>query len=376
MACVKSVQHLTITLDSGTGSDYVTVSGSPDLDNCVPFFTKEQGPDGPSNTSMNQQCINVYFDKPSFSDRVYAARDDSTDADMIVYVTLVEFDPDRTNVYQGTFTTSGTSANPSIGGTVDKDAAFLYFGYTMTGTGPEGGKHTVRGGIDAGETALTFTRQISDGTIAGDWYVVESTSADFDVQEINYDIGDGDFDSFETVASDNIPVTVITTDTFLVGSWYSEFADTGDGHMNWTQRTVLTSGDRVTSTRLSVDWPLHFTVYVVQMADATTVEHGTHTESTDSLPETVTIAEVPTYLTTGWVNGVVSAAHSNATSTNSYFELIPAIQWGMTFDDSTHILLDRGAALSTGETQVVSWEVVDFELTEASSPTRRIMVIS
>lgn len=361
MAGVKSVERVSISIPNPGLSASASLTKSQTIANCVPFVTKRATERAQFRHDWNEYTTDVYFSGSS----VYAATNDDTRREMEVEVTVVEFDPDDVNVYQGTFTvpTSGSSDTQSIGGTVVVANSFVLNPW-------KGGKLTngdsdVRGRITS-TTQVTFDRAsaATNGDLPGHFYVVESKSgADFTVQAADLTLSGTSADA---------TLTAVDMDkTFLVGSYYTSSTSQANDRVGYLQLFSTTVARAI---RADATGSNQFAVQAVEFdsGGAEDVQRGTTNQSTADASEDIDITAADLDLAMAW-----TPAHSscrNASFPGSSNADLPDAQVALTFVDTDTIRLQHWTGGGEADNDI-AWEVVEWEL-NAAATTRRVMIIS
>lgn len=253
MAGVVSVERLTITLGAGTASASANLTKSQTLANCVPFVTHRVTTVASPVDDYSETCIDVQMQ--SGPNRVTATTSEGTTRALVVEVTVVEFDPNRVTVQSGTYQMTGASTTASPSAVVLANT-FLVHSWQID-SNPATHQHAGVRGRFTSTTQLTFDRIGTTGTVDGHWFVIESDSADFSVEEFTVTL---------TAATSNTATisSVTMNKTFLVGS--HTISDTTDDNADGSVEIVLTNSTTVTVQRAAAGGNIVYTGYAIEFA--------------------------------------------------------------------------------------------------------------
>jgi len=200
---VKSVEFVEATL-SGIATTYTVLSGTQDLDNCVPFMSSTS-----TSNTLGSNFTDVYFELQGAERRVHISRH-GTDNVKKYGIYIVEFDPEEVKVQQGSFSMSAASVDVTISGVSLEHAAVVAY---HTAVDERADRSCVATHFP-NSTTLRF-QTYSAGTISGHYYVFEALDEQFTVKSLNW-------------ATSNISYPLYTTPVslskgFLLTSWYSTY---------------------------------------------------------------------------------------------------------------------------------------------------------
>lgn len=349
MAGIVSVERFSITLAAGTASNSATLTKSQTIANCVPFITKRITTIASPVDNWSQQCVDAYF---SGSTVVVATSDGSTRA-LVVEVAVVEFDASKVTVQQGTYqiTTAATSGTATISA-VTLANSFVQHSW-LVGSAPATNDPAAVRARFTSTTQLTFDRGASGGQVDGHYYVVESDTGDFSVQESTI--------TLSAVSSNTGTITSVTTNkTFLVGSFTC--ASTADDNTLGSVDVTLTDATTITVQRNGSTGTIVWTGYAISFAagGAETIQRGTITAQGATASQNVSITTVDSNLAMVQNAGNVSAFKSGSfpgagSSDNS------DAQCAWDFVDTSTIRVQHNT--SGGEANNdISWEVIEWEI--------------
>lgn len=254
MAGVVSVERLTITLGAGTASNSANLTKSQVLANCVPFVTHRVTTVASPVDDFSETCIDVQMQ--ASPNRVTVTTSEGTTRALVVEVTVVEFDPNRVTVQSGTYQMSATGSTTASVTAVVLANTFLVHSWQISGN-PATHQHAGVRGRFTSTTQLTFDRSGTTGTVDGHWFVVESDSGDFSVEEFTVTL---------TAATSNTATisSVTMAKTFLVGS--HTITDTTDDNADGSVEIVLTNSTTVTVQRAEAGGNIVYTGYAIEFA--------------------------------------------------------------------------------------------------------------
>lgn len=366
---VKSVETFIISLADTVGSDTDTLTGSQDIDYCVPFVTKRVVTPGTEIEIENHQ-VDAWF---TSTDTLNVQRDVSSGA-IEVEITVVEFDSTLVNVYSDAWqmADSASTGNYGIGGTVDLAKSFLVFhSYQNSNVLNRYDSHMFRGRITS-TTQVTFDRGADDinrGTADGHFWVIECIGTEFSVDPIDI--------LLSAVASNTGATSVTKANSLLLGSHYSLDTD-GESNDDNTVDATLTNGTTVTVQRASSVGTIGWSGFVVEFADGTAVEHGTWNEASADGDENFTLATPVSFaLGTAMLSGSMGSTTAGSFPGTAIADVVDA-QCQLTLVDSDaggnfDELRIRHNTAGGEASNDISWQVIEWG-TGVGSPPRRVMV--
>jgi len=262
-----SVERFALTIDTSESSASSALTQGQVTANCLPFITSHVLAPDDSVEYLSSYHVDAYF---SGSNIEVSRELASTSARVRVYVTVVEYDPDRVNVTQGTYTIADSSLSntatisPALS---DISNTFMVFHGTKAHSFDGWADYMTRGRITS-TSQLTFDRGDSGGLIEGYWYTAESTAGDFSVQ--SYDVT-----LTTTTQNETINPAVDPGTTFTVGSWYTN--QTVQPYRNDTSTidVDLTNSTTLGFTRKNAGYSVLWSGFLVEMNDGTFVQRGT-----------------------------------------------------------------------------------------------------
>jgi len=375
---VKSVETFVLTLGIGNGSAASpvtdTLTGSQDIDNCVPFATRRVTNDN-SLDELESIQTDVWF---TSTDTLNIGRDETGMA-LEAEVSVVEFDDTLCNIYSGTFQLTA-SAGPddltvtkSIGGTVDLSKSFLVFhSLQNSASGARFSSHCIRGRITS-TTQVTFDRADASGTADGHWYVVECIGTDFAVTTSDIQLGVAATSNTDTVSVDK-------DTTLLIGSWTTTSTNYNRNDYN-TIDVSLDNDTTITAQRHAADGVIDWHGFAIDFADDTAVEHGTISGQGATAQQDVTLTTpVSSTRSTAVISG-----NMGTTTTGSFPGAadtdVPDAHVQLTLRDSdaggdfdqVRVRHDTGGGEANND---ISWQVVEWGTGGSPPASRRVMVIS
>jgi len=375
MGCVLSVQKHTITLTAGTSSDTAALTGNPasDTGNCVPFVTTRVTDPHATPDQHRAYQVSVSFTGSSPNINVQCETDGTggeTGREVVCEVTVVEFGSNisvQTGALSLAGTTSDTLSAPGDFTAVDSlSRAFMYHTWLNGISSDDFRDHCLRGELTA-EGTLAFSRADNDGTMTGNWWIIESLGPthSFEVEHLSVDIADTSAQQVESLVSIN-PVDMAKTAVF--GNHSSSNAS--DDNSNATGNMFLSSTTQVTADRSGTSNSWSGLAQIVEFADDTNVYRGNidptdgdDTATVTSVDDTESLVHVP-----GGTGSFVTGSFAGTASDDP-----PNAHCALTFNSGTQIRVQHN---TTGSTDVgdVSWEVIEWD-TSASGPPRRVMVV-
>jgi len=163
----------------------ITLSKNQTKANCIIFPTESN-----QDNSIDVDTYNAdFFFDPAQTRDVKVLRGPAADGFFYPNAAVVEVDPNKVTVRQGTFTISGGSSfvDADIGATVVTGKTFLIFSHRYTGGTNRGLYYQVAGkllDVSGNATQIRFQRGGTDGEVAGHWFLAESLGNEFSVQHI------------------------------------------------------------------------------------------------------------------------------------------------------------------------------------------------
>lgn len=252
MAGVKSVERFSITLAAGTASNSASLTKSQVTANCVPFITHRVTTIASPVDDFSETCVDAYFSGST----VVVETSEGTTRALVVEVTVVEFDSSRVTVQQGTYQMSASASATASITAVTLANTFLVHAWQLSGN-PATHQHAGVRGRFTSTTQLTFDRSGTTGTVDGHWYVIESDSGDFTVEEFTI--------TLTAATSGTATISAVTmAKTFLVGS--HTITDTTDDNADGSIEAVLTNTTTVTIQRTTGGGNIVYTGYAVEFA--------------------------------------------------------------------------------------------------------------
>lgn len=256
---VESVQLVEYTLGGTAVSGSATLSGTPDLDNCVPFMTAHGDSD-----YYDSHMLDIHFES---TDTIVFERGNQRNNPLTIRCYVVEFNPDEVRVQQGSFdlnsqTTDTVTLGTTLSG-IDR-AAMTHFWWDSSGsTGYT--DHMVRGRV-LNNTSIDFYRYSTGASCQGHWYLFEDLKDNFRTQHHTSSYtSDGDTLAIKTDRSAIDPLR-----SFIISSYAS--AQTGAYPSRGTCKTFFYSDGTVRNSKAD---GYYYTIYwncqVVEFLDKTKV---------------------------------------------------------------------------------------------------------
>lgn len=197
MGLVLSVETVYLEM-SGTIFASSALEYCQNSNRCVPFVTQNS-----DSNAIYANFTNVYFQDNEVMASKYATASNSD-----LFVNVVDFNPERVRVTQGSFSFSTTTHTVSIS-EIDPNHTFMVFTYQSSSSSALWYYQHVRGRI-VNSTSIEFFRAAANGTISGTYYIVEALDGGFKVQQILQSSGN---------AEPTIPEDVFIGRTFSVVSY-------------------------------------------------------------------------------------------------------------------------------------------------------------
>lgn len=279
LGCVKSVERKYFN-PSGGLSQTLTLTKGQVVENCVPFVTYQSSA---SSTDAARWRVDVYFPN---STQIKIERTAASD-NIAGYVNIVEFDPNKVRVQQGSFTCVDENVRPqntaiTLAQTVDtsKTAAVVHYRTSLTGIS-NWDTHSAQ--VSLSSTTLSVYRYEGDDTaLYGHYYVFESLAGNFTTQQKQLNFGGGD-----TFQSDTI-TAVNGNKSFVISSVYTT------NTTNWAYCTFdakLVGGSSVEAERFSAGAYTTTRFFIIEFHDDTTVRHGDISLASGDLQDDYTIVD-------------------------------------------------------------------------------------
>lgn len=205
---IKSVEQCSITVNNGQNTVDYTLTKGQDVSNCVPFATWK------ATTTSNSTPDNWLFDVEMLSGpaRVRVQRNSSLQQ-YLVMVYVVEFEPTKVKVQQGTWEIGNGASTDAVtlGDSVTTNRTCLQTYYRFNSSDQIPRDHMIACRLYS-TTQLQMARwQTPTYICTGHWYVFEALDSEWTVT--HYDTGDTTAQEINTT----IP-SVVTDRTFLIGS--------------------------------------------------------------------------------------------------------------------------------------------------------------
>jgi len=284
IGCVKSVEVFYFNLSGGL-SQTLTLTKGQDVNNCVPFVTY-QSSTGSGNASRWR--VDVYFPN---STQIKLERGEAAD-NVAGRIFIVEFDPNKVRVQQGSFTCVDENVRPqttdvALAQTVDTSKAAVIAHYRTSLTGVNNwDTHSLRVYLSASN--FSVRRYEGDDTaLYGHYYVFESLTGNFTVQQINLTFGGSD-----TLISDTI-TTVNENKSFILSTVYTTNNGTNFGYSTFDAK-LTGGGSSVEGERALAGAYTVVGFFIIEFHDDTTVRHGDISFGSGDTQDDSTILEVDT----------------------------------------------------------------------------------
>lgn len=386
MAAVLSIQKHTITITSTNASVQANLTGDPATStaNCIPFWsTRVSSVSTTEADAIDEYAVSVDF--VAGSPNKVRARTEDFDAgglprEVVVEVTVVEFNPAEVNVYQGTASMGVNDTSIVLtGGTAPFTSAvvlaktWMNFGFIGGGTWEQWSYMSTRGRI-TGTNELTFDVAIVGCTVDIDWYVAEAVSTAWAVDPVDIEVAIGSTSNTATLGTS----VGSTAKTFVLGSHLLNGAASGKEIGNNVCDAVLTADNEVTCSRYYDDNTLTWSGFVVELAGSENVYRGSITQTSATASENdsigATVAEGDSMVvrpgSTGSMGSGVWSGYGEPD--------VPDAWTAFTFNgtgDVTQITCQH-AINGTSSSVLLNWEVIEWDVGGAPPATRRVMVIS
>ena len=342
LGCVKSVQSIYYN-PSGGLSQTLNLTKGQDVNNCVPFATHQYSSDD-SDAAMWH--IDIYFPN-STQIKIERTRAVGNIAGRIF---VVEFDPNRVKVQQGSFTCLDEAVAPQttvvpLAETIDTSKAAVVAHY-----------RTSLINIDAWDThSLMFYLSSSnfnayryqgdDTALYGHYYVFESLTGNFSVQHKSLYFYGGD-----TLVSDTLSNPVNVNKSFVKVSVYTT---EGTDSMNYsTFYAKLLNSTTISAERTTAGSYTEVRFCVVEFHDDTTVLSDDINFGSGNIQEDYTIPAVDlnyaAFINTV-VLGTMKSAGTDSAVRESHFEA------ALTSSTNVRVLRNQSGSTRTGRYQVAEF---------------------
>ena len=385
---VLSVQKHTITIASGNASAQADLTGGPVLANCVPFFsTRVSSVSTNGANDVDEYAVSVDF-VAGAPDKVRArtANFGTLPRALVVEVAVVEFDPAKVNVYQGTATISEGATSTALSDafgvavTVDLSKSWLTFGYIGVGDWENMFNLTARGRFTS-TSELTFDVTDTGSTVGIDWYVAEAVDQgggvySWEVDPVSITIADITSSNTATLS----PAVSNTAKTFLLGSYNVSAGISGTAVDSTSVDAVLTNGSTVTCSRYGEDGPINWSGFAVELAGNENVYRGNISQVTPTASENdnigATVASADSMVVRAGNIGSLCAGAWSGFNQADMPDAMPAFTFVGT-GDVTQITCQHAINGTENGTVSISWEVIEWDVGGAPPVTpRRVMVIT
>jgi len=251
---VESVEFIEYTLGATSLSGSVTLSGSQDLSNCVPFMTAHGG-----SNNQDSHMLDIYFE--STATVVFKRATQRSNA-LTIRAYVVEFNPEEVRVQQGEFDvndqTTDTVTLPTTLSGIDRAAMTHFWWSSSTSTSWQ--YHNVRGRVVSTST-IDFYRYSTGASSRGHWYLFEDLNDNFRVKHHSHSHSS----TGETTIVHADRHCVDPLRMFIIGSYTTNYnsyrPDTG------TTRIFLYSDGSVRSDRSSGSYDIYWAYQVFEFLD-------------------------------------------------------------------------------------------------------------
>jgi hypothetical protein len=352
----KSIEHVTLTLSSGTNPASVNLTKGQDPAACTPVYSIREA--AAAVAAVNGNILpEVWFDDNAGTGRVNAQLLNGDDVQ--VEIAVIEWDLAKVNVQQGTYTiASGQVLGTAAISAVDQSKAFIVHSERMATTSGFWFDRACHRAKFTSDTEITFSRFTSSTiqTTTGRFTVVECIGTEFSVQFLDLS---NDASSVGVTAYNQAISAVDMAKTFIVGGYTAGNNDDDpvDGAMWW----ALTSTTNIQFQRLGGGTPAgHFmntSVFVVTCAnDEWTVQRAQPTIASGETADDTTIGAIDqarSVINPG-SNMSLTMGHANTITGGD----APGLLLGFTFAADTTVRASRRITGSLAS--AYAFEVVQF----------------
>jgi hypothetical protein len=289
LGVVKSVEVVSLDVDSGLTLLGTNLTKGQDVANCVPFLTQQNVG---ATYQPDRWMMDVYFsDSPA---RVTVERT-NTGSRIICQVVVVEFDPNKVRVQQKSFNipTGGIPQTVlvSLDYSIDASRAAIIGHYRMSSGTSTQAKYWALSTHFNGTTQARFARADGTGTtLAGHYYVFESLDSAFTIQAFTLAMTGSDLYDDQTISIVNMDKSWITPCSLYSNRNHAEIAS------NFL-RVKFKNSSAVECDRQSTSSSyVEARGFVVEHHDETHVDHGqfdfgssdpTDRDHQDALPDAI-----------------------------------------------------------------------------------------
>lgn len=256
---VESVQLVEYTLDGTALSGTATLSGTPDLNNCVPFMTAHGGSD-----YCDSHMLDIYFENTA---TVVFKRAKQRSNPLTIRCYIVEFNPEEVRVQQGSFDLNSQNTDTVTLGTTlsgTDRAAMTHFWWSSNG-GNGYAYHMVRGRV-VDPTSVDFYRYDTGASCQGHWYLFEDLKNNFRVQHYTASYSSGG--QTLSIKADRSAIDPLRS--FIIGSYATSSYDTYPSRS--TCRIFFYSDGTVRSDKADGSYRgIYWTCQIVEFLDKTKI---------------------------------------------------------------------------------------------------------
>lgn len=342
LGCVKSVQRIYHNPGGGLSQTLNLTKGQV-VANCVPFITLEYSADDSDAAAWH---VDVYFPN-STQIRIERSR---ALGNIAGYVAVVEFDPNRVKVQQGSFTCLDDAAGPQntvvpLAETIDSSKAAVVAHHRTSLIDIDNWEdHSLQFGLS--NTNFSAYRSEGDATaLYGHYYVFESLTGNFSVQQVNLA-----FTGVDTFKSGTISNPVNVNKSFVVTGVYT--TEPTDNMYSSTFYAKLVNSTTVSAERIGTASYTTMRFFVVEFHDDTVVHHGDINFGSGNIQEDYFIPAVDldyaAFINTV-VLGTMKSTGTDSAVRESHFEGI--------LQSSTNVRVIRN---QSGVTRAGRYQVVEF----------------
>lgn len=356
MGVILSVEVATGSITaSGDSTVTVALTKGQDETNCVPFWSVQ-------STNATDQFANrlaeVFFDN-SGGPRVNFRRASTSGTQGTLQITcyVVEFDPTKVNVEQGTWAITATNLTSTTTiASVTQTSAFVVSNWTVTsGTSDDFDEMNAATRFTS-DTQLTHTRSGTAGALTGRYYVVECIGTEFSTQFLTPSLT-------ASATSTTVSMTaVVLAKTFLYGQLV--FDEPGDDMRDAASRfdkqdttTLRLRRDHGGAAASIVDGE----IWAIEGAGTEFDVQEFNVDVTAAPPTSQTVTAIDQTLTAIILNASVGAANSQRDqggggNNDDHMQELD-------FTSDTNVEIDRRS--DTGQGMAVSFSTVELELSVA-----------